>query len=65
MELSSGVIHVVYGAVFSTWELFPLEPEKICPVHFSPSSQPQEGIESLSGISFQCDEWALGFCLNV
>lgn len=35
------------------------------PLHFSPSFQAQDGIASLSGFSFHCDEWALGFCLHV
>lgn len=64
-KLCRSAICVVYDTAFDTWELFPLEFEKISPLHLSPSFQPQDEIESLSGISFHCDEWALGFCLHV
>lgn len=30
-------VDAVYGAAFDTGELFPLESEKISPLHFSPS----------------------------
>lgn len=65
VELSSRAIHAVSGPTFDIQKLFSSVPEKINPLHFSPSFQHQDGIESLSGVSFQCDEWALRFCLHV
>lgn len=65
VELSSSAVRAAYGTAFDTRELFSQESEKISPLRFSPSFQLQDGIESLSAISFQCDEWALGFCIHV
>lgn len=50
---------MVYEAAFDTRELFPLEFEKISPLHLSPSLQPQDEIESLPGVSFQCGDGVL------